>query len=776
MKKLVYAVIVVMVLAWAAGCVTVKPVKTSESAVREKLTSVSDEEYEQWKKSVKEGKDSAERSKGAFWCGQYNYNKKNYDEAIKYFSYNEKYYSDVDWGYLSILRLYDISIETGKKDEAIDKLKVLLEKRHEFSQFEDVAVKRLDELASKMGREELKALYAKHTHKLIDEYALYYLSLLDLKEGNYDEFYVHSNAFLIDFRDSKFYAEITAKYKESVKYKPVNNKKIGVVVPLTGKSMDIGADVKSGLELAVSEYNEGKTPELKISLIYMDEEDPKLEQTVIKSIETDGVIAIIGPLYSKTVKTLAPVLERYNTVLFSSTAAQPDLMGKSKYFFRNCATAKGQAYATANYIVSDTAYRKLASIYSDNAYGKTLNDFFAEKMKASGGEMVKQVSYDPKTNDFQEGMVQLGGINTILLKDKRGTEKQKLDDIMEASAKSMMQKIFDYLNVTPPDETVMPKPTPDPALQRISICVLHMSPSGDDVAKYEMDDDTTKKISYTMAKSSILSIIKQKACDDAMESMGIAAEDLDRELALSIASKLGAQIIIWGKITEARTDTKTANFLPETEVDSKGNTNVVYNFTDDDYFNYTIKLYAMAVTDEAVIDEVDLKYRKVKEPKKNPITIDALYIPATDRKMGLIKDQLKFYDFDLPVFASSSLNSPYIADNRESVEGVIYPMEFYPDDPDPVVQEFVKKYREKYTNSPDAISAGSYDAMKIIGSLLDREITSRENFRAVLSAVRGYQGVTGLFSFDPEGDSVKEYYMMQVDKDNIKFLKKVTGE
>ncbi len=775
-KLLITALVVISVFVFMAGCVPAKLIKSSDSAIRDKLTSVSDTEYEQWKILLKEGKDSGERSKAAFWCGQYNYNKKNYPEALKYFNYNEKYYADVDWGYLSMLRTFDLLMDTGKKEPAMEKMKLLLEKRHQFSQFEDVAAKRLEEIISAAGREELKTLYAKHYHKMVDEYILYNLCLLDLKEGNYDEFYVHSNAFLIDFRDSAFYADITAKYKESVKYKPVNNKKLAVVIPLTGKSMDIGSLVKTGLEMAAVEFNEGKLPEAKVGFIYIDEEDPKLEQAVIKAIETDGVIAVIGPLYSKTVKTLIPVMERYNTVLFSSTAAQPDLVGKSQYFFRNCATAKGQAYATAKYLIDDTQFRKLACIYSDNAYGKTLNDYFTQRFTASGGEIIRQAAYDPKANDFQDQMVLLGGVNTMLLKEKRSDEKMKLDGLMEDAAKGMMQKVFDYLNITPPDENAVPKPTPDPNMQKVSIAVLHIAPIGDDIKRYQLDDDMTKKISYTMAKSSVLNITKQSVCDGAMDSIGVGAEDLDRELALNVASKLGSEILIWGKIVEAKTETNTANFLPAVEVDKKGNTNVVYNFSDDDYFTYTIKLYAIAVADEAVIDEFDVKFKKVKEPKKNPITLDALYIPATDRKMVLIKDQLRFYDFDIPVFGSSALNSQYITGFKDSMEGVIYPVEFYPEDQDAAVQDFVKKYRDKYAILPDAITAASYDVMKIIGTLLERDITSRENFKTVLSSVRNYQGATGLFSFDSQGDSIKEYYMMKVEKDGIKYLKDVTGE
>jgi ABC-type branched-subunit amino acid transport system substrate-binding protein len=760
----------------ASGCATPGIERNSGTAINSKITAISDDEFEYWKKLARDGKNAQERSEGAFWSGQYHYLKKNYTDALKYFEFDEKYYPDTDWGYLSTMRIFDISVEKQDSARAAAELKTLLEKRHQFSQFESTAIDRLNSYTSKMDMGQLKALYASHAHKLADEYALYYICKLDLASKDYPVFYSHAGAFIADFRDSLFYAEINALYKENIQYRVVSASKIGVIMPLTGKSMDIGSDVKSGVELALENYNTGRAENLKTTLIYLDEENPNLVANVVNAIEKEGVIAFIGPLYSKTVKTLQPVMDKYTTVLFSSTAAQPDLTGKSPYFFRDCATARGQAYATAKYIYENTAFRNIATIYSDNAYGKILDDNFSGKFKALGGTVVRQVSYDPGTNDFQEQMVLLGGINTILLKDKRGTEKTKLDDATEDAGKKILSKIFDFMAITPPDDTAVPKPTPDPNMKKASICIIHMSALGDDAARFNIDDDMTKKLSYTMAKSSAASVIKQKAVDDAMSGFGVAPGDMDRDIALNIGSKLNADVVVWGKITEEKTDTPTANFMPDQVVDSKGVTNVVYNFTDDDYFKFKVTIYAISVANETPISEAGFDYKKVKDPRKNPITIDAIYIPATDRKMILIKDQLKFYDFDLPVFGCSAMSSGYLAPFRENVEGVIYPVEFYPEDPDPAVQEFVKSYRDKYAATPDVIAASSYDAMNMACSVLDKGAVTRESFRSILALIRNYNGATGMFSFDNDGDSVKDYYIMQMGLDGAKFLKKIPGE
>jgi ABC-type branched-subunit amino acid transport system substrate-binding protein len=598
-----------------------------------------------------------------------------------------------------------------------------------------------------------------------------------LAENDFEKFFKYAGSFLFQFRDSEYYDEIQKKFKESAKYKPVNNRSVGVILPLTGKSMGIGAVIKNGLELALLDFNEGKEAAQRIALIYIDEAADKLDEKVLKAIEQDNVIAFIGPTYSKTVKQILPILEQYNTVLFSPTAAQAELVDNNDYFFRNCGTARGQANAMARYIIEETVLRRLSTIYSDDNFGKTLNDAFSAKFTALGGTVLKQASFKPEQSDFRQQIVTLGGVDAMLLKSKRADEAQALSGDMEQSGKRIQQKFFDYLNLYQDEEAV---PTPDKNEKNVkpvvSVAVLHFSPRGERTKKYMLDDEMTKKISYTLAKDPRIKVLKQTETDSAMADIGVEPADLDRELALSVAGQVGADMLVWGKIVEAESDTVFANFVPQEYVDAAGVTKFSYSFKDEDYFRFKVAIYVLSRADETVIDTINIDYKKVKEPRFNPMQVEALYIPASDRKMVLIKDQLKFYDFDLPVFGSSSMSSPYISSFIESVDGTVYASEFYPDENYLPGQEFMKKYREKYGVNADVIAANSFDAMNIISAIASSNIDSRENFKQVLSTVRNYEGANGTFSFDATGDSVRDYYIMKIINGETKFQKKVKGE
>jgi ABC-type branched-subunit amino acid transport system substrate-binding protein len=777
-KTAIFILLAGIILFSLTSCNPRQMVRTPAAALQDRNISVPDDEVPVWQDLIKNGKDSEQRSRGAFWTGQYYFAKKDYDTSLKYFTYNEKYYTDLEWGYLSVMREADIYAAKKDNDRALDEMKILMEKRHQFPQFKTNVTAMLEDMLKSMTQDDLDRLYARHAHKLIDEQVLYFQCKAALAENNYDRFFKYAGIFLFEFRDSELYDEISKKFKESVKYKPVNNRSIGVIIPISGNSMDIGTAIKNGIELALAGYNTGRDASQQAAAVYIDEAADKLEERVIRAIEQNNVIAFIGPTYSKTVKQLLPIMERYNTVLFSPTAAQPDLVDGNDYFFRNCGTARGQADAMAKYIFENTTFRKMCTIYSDNSYGKTLNDAFAAKFTALGGTIIKQAVFDPAASDFRQQIVSVGGIDTMMLKEKRANEAQALSDQMEDAGKRIQQKIFDYLNLYQNEEVATPTPTKNTKDIKpvVSVAILHFSPKGDRTKKYTLDEDATKKLSYTIAKDPRIKVMKQTQTDSAMADIGVDAQDLDRELALSVAGQLNADMLVWGKIVEAESDTLFANFIPQPYVDTDGQTRFSYSFNDSDYFKFKISINVLSVKDETVIDDIQINYKKIKEPRFNPLGVDALYIPATDRKMVLMLDQLKFYDFNLPVFGSSAMSSPYITSFMESVDGAIYPSEFYPEEGSPAVQDFMKKYSDKYGVSADVLAANSYDAMNIICALIASNIASRENFKQVLSTVRNYEGATGDFSFDPTGDSVRDYYIMQLSKGEQKFIKKEKGD
>lgn len=754
-----------------SGCVPAVIVKSPDAVTSANVIPVSEEEFKYFTSLIKEGKDGDERARGAFWAGQYHQNKKENDRALKYYEYNEKYYQNSVWGFLSVLRQAEMLTAAGRYEEAMLKIKILLENRHRFSAYNETILGRLKAVLSLMSDSEAEKTYREKIHPLAEEYALYTIAVRAAAANDFEKFFGYAREFLMNFRDSVFIGEISEKFRNYVKFRPVDRGKIGVVIPLSGKAVDIGKAIKNGIELALGEDNAERKPEERVSLIYIDEESPNLEANLVKLIEEKNVIALIGPLYSRTVRRIMPIAESYSLAVFSPTAAQPEITGQSEYFFRNCGTARGQARAMADYIAANTEFKKLGTLYSDNAFGQTMDGFFSERAAQKGLEVTRRAEYPSRTSDFKEAIVALGGIDTVILKDRRAKENMGLNNAMEEAGRRIVKRILDYAMINTTDEKEKA------ALPKLGVTLIQFVPGGENTVRYQLDSEGVKKISYTMARETVLDVKKQAAVNSALAAMGVSYEDTDRDIAISAALRLKTDILVWGQIVEeADSGTNTSNFLPEPVVDTKGNTEMVYNFTDEDFYNFTFKIFVLSVADEQIIDEITIPYSKIKDPKLNPLGIEAAYVAASDRKIVLIADQLKYYDMNLPIFATSSVSGSYILSFPENLEGMIFPVEFHAGDESAAVSEFVRKYREKYAEHANEIAANSYDLMKITSALVSTGVESRENFRKLLSGVRNFDGVTGEFSFNSQGDAVKQYYIMKLESGSYRVMSRIKGD
>ncbi|MBN2755012.1 MAG: ABC transporter substrate-binding protein [Candidatus Goldbacteria bacterium] len=773
---IVIFIIAAFVTCCMPGCSPKAVVKDPNAALSGLKVDITEEEYKEWKKLASEGINTAERAKGAFWAGQYCLNKNDIQNAEKYFGHNERYYSDIIWGYLSVLRLSEISVERKDTETALKKFKILAEKRHQFPEFKDAVLGRLKEIISAQDMDGLKKIYAARYHALIDEYALYYIIKQDIKNNNSTDFFTHARSFVMEYRDSEFYQEVSDEFRKAVLYKPVNKRKIGVILPLTGKGMAAGESIKNAIEMGVAEFNaEIKEDEEKLALVFVDEsmESEALVKKIVKVIEEDNVIAFAGPVFSNNVKKIAPLLESYNVTSFSSTAARPDLTGASPYFFRNCGTVKGHAYAMAKYITDRTPYRKVASLYPNDALGKSLNDFFVEKI-LQGASLAGSVGFEPSKSDFLNYLVPLGGINTMLLKEKRAAETRAVNDKMEEAGRQVLEKAFEYMKVY--RNWAATDVLKEEDLPKVNIALLRFSSEGENVKRYNLDIDMTKQMSYAMARDEKVFVAKQAQTDGLMDEIGVEPEDVDREIALNIAQQLKSDILVWGIIEERQSNTIYASFIPkEAEYDSQGNTKYSYSFTDEDYLYFDVTIRAISVTDETAVDEVKFTVKKLKEPVLNPLGLEAVFVPATERKITLIRDQLKYYDLDLPIFCGTFDNPAYLLNFMESSQGIHFTSEFYPDEPSENIQKFIADYKEKYAAMPGVIEANTYDTIKIMTAILQSGAESREAFKDMLKSVRNYEGVTGRFSFDANNDPIKEYYIMKIE-DGIKILGKIKGE
>jgi len=159
-----------------------------------------------------------------------------------------------------------------------------------------------------------------------------------------------------------------------------------------------------------------------------------------------------------------------------------------------------------------------------------------------------------------------------------------------------------------------------------------------------------------------------------------------------------------------------------------------------------------------------------EEPDYPSTTFDALFIPDYAERIGQIAPQLAFYGIDdLPLLGINGWNSPELLRLAgRYVEGAVFVDGFFLESNQPIVQEFIRLYRETYAEDPTILEAQAFDSANILFSLLERkDLDSRRALRNALARLRNYPGVTGNTSFDFTGEADKNLFLLQVQNGKI---------
>ena len=171
----------------------------------------------------------------------------------------------------------------------------------------------------------------------------------------------------------------------------------------------------------------------------------------------------------------------------------------------------------------------------------------------------------------------------------------------------------------------------------------------------------------------------------------------------------------------------------------------------------------------------DSNLRKLTdEGKPKPeLQYEAIFIPAHADRVGLILPELVYYNIsDIPILGGNGLNSPdLIRIGGKYSEGVIFVDGFFPLSENPIVKEFVDRYRTFFNKEPDIYSANSYDAAMIILEIIKNGAKNREDVKNGLLNLIDHNGVSGITTVQSSGDSEKALYFLTVKHGKIVEIK-----
>ena len=165
----------------------------------------------------------------------------------------------------------------------------------------------------------------------------------------------------------------------------------------------------------------------------------------------------------------------------------------------------------------------------------------------------------------------------------------------------------------------------------------------------------------------------------------------------------------------------------------------------------------------------DFKAQLTSIKSKNP---EGLFIPGYYTDVGLIAIQAREIGITAPLFGSDGWESEKLTEGKakDALEGCYFSTHVSAEDPNPDVQSFIKRYREKFKMEPDAMSFLAYDAGMLLFDAMKRAgSTEGEKVKNELAKTKDFKGVTGLITINEKRDAVKPAVVLEIKGGKFKY-------
>lgn len=194
-----------------------------------------------------------------------------------------------------------------------------------------------------------------------------------------------------------------------------NEIKIGEYGSLTGSTATFGQSTHKGIELATSEINAADGLLGKKVRVITEDDQGKPDQAVtvvVKLIQRDRVVAILGEVASSRSIAAAPMCQQYKIPMISPSSTNPAVTKIGDYIFRACFIDPFQGSVMAKFAYNTLKVRK-AAVLTDrkNDYSVGLAQFFKEKFTALGGTIVADESYQADDKEFKPQLTNVRAAN-----------------------------------------------------------------------------------------------------------------------------------------------------------------------------------------------------------------------------------------------------------------------------------------------------------------------------------------------------------------------------
>ena len=203
---------------------------------------------------------------------------------------------------------------------------------------------------------------------------------------------------------------------------------IGLCAPMSGGAASWGKKAEMGTNFAIERINAagGVTPKgetkarmLKLIELADDKNDPREGAAIAQRfVDNAKILAMVGPITSTVALAGAPILNKAGLVQIAIGATAPAYTDAGPYSFRVVPTDTWQGRYIAKWAKDQGKWKKFATIYVNDDYGRGLNDVFVKAMQEMGmpeGTIVTSEAFQPNDMDFTVQLSKIKGLNSDAL-------------------------------------------------------------------------------------------------------------------------------------------------------------------------------------------------------------------------------------------------------------------------------------------------------------------------------------------------------------------------
>lgn len=140
-----------------------------------------------------------------------------------------------------------------------------------------------------------------------------------------------------------------------------------------------------------------------------------------------------------------------------------------------------------------------------------------------------------------------------------------------------------------------------------------------------------------------------------------------------------------------------------------------------------------------------------------------VYVPAYYTDVVKISKQARQIGLNCPLVGGDGWVSESLGDAGPALDNCYFTDHYSDQEPRPEVQDFVRKFKQKYNKVPDSMAALGYDSANMLFDAMDRAPNLHGGpLAAAINATKDFKGVTGNITLDANRDVQKRAVVQKV--------------